>query len=56
MRATSSSLSAAVSVSAEHRIRLLPPLTLTAAESYELVARISDLVVDFLKTEGVVAA
>lgn len=43
-------------VSAEHRIRLLPPLTLTAAESDELVARISDLVVDFLKAEGVVAA
>ena len=35
---------------------LLPPLTLTAAESDELVARISDLVEDFLKAEGVVAA
>ena len=43
-------------VSAEHRIRLLPPLILTAAEADELVDRISTLVVDFLKAEGVVAA
>lgn len=43
-------------VSAEHRIRLLPPLILSAAESDELVDRISTLVVDFLTAEGVVAA
>lgn len=35
-------------VSAEHRIRLLPPLILTADESDELVARISELVREFL--------
>lgn len=35
-------------VSAEHRIRLLPPLILTADESDELVARISALVREFL--------
>lgn len=35
-------------VSAEHRIRLLPPLIISADEADELVARISALVRDFL--------
>ncbi len=43
-------------VSAENRIRLLPPLIINEAESDELVQRISALVRDFLTAEGVVAA
>ena len=43
-------------VSAENRIRLLPPLIITATEADELVRRISVLVRDFLQAEGVVAA
>ena len=37
-------------VSAENRIRLLPPLIISAEESDELVQRISALVRDFLTT------
>lgn len=42
-------------VSAEHRIRLLPPLIISAEESDELVRRISALARDFLAEQGIMA-